>query len=92
MNNPNNVTLQPKSLFGSKASTSGYEPSFVGSRGLGRNTNTSTVSIKRSLGGVEKTNEPGPGSYEIKRAFPNGPKYVIQNKFKQDSLFLTKIA
>jgi hypothetical protein len=56
---------------------SGFDQSFVGSRGLGRNTNTSTVSIKRSLGGVEKTNLPGPGSYNIKRSFPNGPKYVI---------------
>lgn len=86
--------MQPKSLLGSKYSLSGantFEGSNAGSKGP-RQTNASTISIKKSLGGVEKTNLPGPGSYEYKQAFPKGPKAVIQTKGKWDSLFLTKIA
>lgn len=50
----------------------------------------STMS-KSKLGVIEKTDLPGPGSYNIQPSFPKGTKPVIQTKQKHDSLFMTKI-
>jgi hypothetical protein len=48
-----------------------------------------TASYKKS---TQTINVPGPGTYEHSSKFPGGPKFHIQKKAKQDSLFLTKIA
>jgi hypothetical protein len=39
-----------------------------------------------------KTLGPGPGAYEFRSLFPQGPKYPIQGKTKFDSLYGSKIA
>ena len=72
--------LGSKYSIGEAPNTEKFGGSYIGP---GRQTNASTVSIKKSyLGGVEKTSLPGPGSYEYKKAFPNGPKAVIERKNK----------
>ena len=89
--------MKPKTLLASKIShgqTMDQTLNESSKRGpLSYNTITSTMSVSKSkLGGVEKTDLPGPGSYNIQPSFPKGSKPCIQTKGKWDSLFGTKIA
>ena len=49
------------------------------------------ISTVKSTGRQNKVNFPGPGQYTPKSLFPNGPKFIIQKKNKQDSVFMMKI-
>jgi hypothetical protein len=100
---PNNMAqtidaseMKPKTLLSSKMSNTFDQTGGKGevsTKGPLSNTLTSNMSVTRSrLGGVEKTDLPGPGSYNIKPSFPRGTNPVIQSKGKWDSLYGTKIA
>lgn len=87
--------MKPKTLLSSKmlGSTIDQTKNSSPKGRLSYGTITSTMSVSKSkLGGVEKTNLPGPGSYNIQPTFPKGSKPCIQTKGKWDSLFGTKIA
>jgi len=67
---------------GQSASRRGHsKSSLIGPAG---STVDSTLSTRFNL--------PGPGSYKPVTQFPKGPSYHIQQKSRQDSMFLTKIA
>ena len=71
--------MKPKTLLASKLSHGQTMDQTDSKRGpLSYNTITSTMSVSKSkLGGVEKTDLPGPGSYTIQPTFPRGSKPCI---------------
>jgi hypothetical protein len=93
-----NTIDQSSSNFGMRSIKSGKhlhtQSQLKGGFSSTKLTVDSTVSLKKSTTTRgEKINEnPGPGQYEHKTLFPNGPKHVIQTKSKHDCLFLTKIS
>lgn len=64
----------------------------VVSRREKQSTIMSTVTAMSTRKSERKSNLPGPGQYDFKAQFPNGPKFIIQKKTKFDSLFNTKIS
>ena len=95
-----NVSAEGGRNYGRVASASGYLSNKVG---RGRfDSKRPTIDSNVSIGGRFETgsskkshqtlNVPGPGTYEHRSKFPAGPKFHIQRKLKQDSMFLTKIA
>ena len=98
-----NISAEGARNYGRVASASGYlSNKFAGGRRGRFESKRQTIDSNISIGGKFETgsskkshatiNAPGPGSYEHRSKFPAGPKFHIQRKMKQDSMFLTKIA
>ena len=82
---------QSEVLRGHRKLVSGYSRTKKTSIGesLAHQVTARTLATPASL--REGGGGPGPGSYNYKTAFPNGPKLSIQSKTKFDSLYTTKI-